>query len=136
MITTANFDLNGELLTKYNQIFTDAWTALVDRNLLRGDADKTAAANGQTAFADLQHYLSYIEQLVRIDPLYLMLPIDEEPFSIDTNTRTINPPKGFGGKCCGVASDNYAEILTFTVDRYFDYQDLSMTNIGIQWINE
>ena len=135
MITTANFDHDGKLFTQYNQLFTDAWTALIKKGNLLGDKDKLDAANGKTSFSNLQHYLSYLKYLIQIDPIYLMLPIDEKPFSIDTNTRSINPPEGFSANN-QVQSDNYAEILTFSVDRYFDYQDLSLTTIGVQWINE
>jgi hypothetical protein len=63
------------------------------------------------------------------------LPIDEAPFKIDANTRQIEVPADFI-RCGGVQSDNYAEIATFTIDRYFDYQDLANTNIAVQWINE
>ena len=64
-----------------------------------------------------------------------MLPIDEAPFEIDANTRTIKVPSDFA-KCSGVQSDNYSEIVTFTIDRYFDYKDLDEAEIAVQWINE
>lgn len=61
-----------------------------------------------------------------------MLPLDEAPFEIDTNTRSIKVPEAFN-KCAGVQGDNLCEIITFTVDRYFDYVDLETTTIAIQW---
>ena len=61
-----------------------------------------------------------------------MLPLDEAPFEIDANERTIKVPGAFN-KCAGVQGDNLCEIITFTVDRYFDYVDLETTTIAIQW---
>lgn len=61
-----------------------------------------------------------------------MLPLDEAPFEIDANARTIKVPEVFN-KCAGVQGDNLCEIITFTVDRYFDYVDLETTTIAIQW---
>lgn len=61
-----------------------------------------------------------------------MLPLDEAPFEIDANARSIKVPETFN-KCAGVQGDNLCEIITFTVDRYFDYVDLETTAIAIQW---
>lgn len=61
-----------------------------------------------------------------------MLPLDEAPFEIDANARTIKVPEAFN-KCAGVQGDNLCEIITFTVDRYFNYVDLETTTIAIQW---
>lgn len=140
MITTAHFDPNSESFSKYNDLFKKAWTLLATPDedgqiRLRGEKDKKSARDGKQAFSDLAHYLSYIRELVAIDPIYLMLPMDETPFKIYANTREIDVPPEFE-KCSGVQSDNYAEIITFTVDRYFDYKDLSTASIAIQWINE
>jgi hypothetical protein len=63
-----------------------------------------------------------------------MLPIDEAPFKINADTREIEVPRDFA-QCSGVEADNYAEIITFTVDRYFDYKDLSEASIAVQWRN-
>ena len=141
MITIAKFDefdSNGNPIeTKWHSLFKKAWTTLS-----KGDGqtsfltikDQEAASEGKISFDDIQHYLSYIESLITIDPIYLMLPIDETPFFIDANTREINVPTEFQ-TCSGVKSDNYAEIVTFTVDRYFDYKDLSDSTIAVQWKN-
>ena len=63
---------------------------------------------------------------------YVMMPIDEEPFKIDLNTRTIEVPQSFS-KCASVQSDQLAETIIFIVDRYFDYMDLANTEIFVQW---
>lgn len=131
MITMLNQDTNFD---KYTVLFRDAWKDLLDRNALE-DADKIAAENGKIAFADLAHYFAYIKDLITIDPIYVMLPIDEAPFEINANTRAIKVPPSFR-TCSGVQSDNYAEIVTFTIDRYFDYKDLDQASIAVQWIND
>ena len=132
MITMINQDNWG----KYNVLFRKAWTDLLNNKSLK-PLDVEAAQNGKEAFADLAHYFAYIKDLITIKPLYVMLPIDEAPFEINANTRTITVPNDFS-KCSGVQLDNYAEIITFTIDRYFDYKDLAApgTQIAVQWINE
>lgn len=130
MITMLNHDSHN--WDKYNVLFEKAWTDLKKEDKL----DEIDAANkDKTAFADLAHYFAYINDLIKINPLYVMLPIDEAPFEINANTRTIKVPGDFA-KCSGVQSDNYAEIVTFTIDRYFDYKDLSQAQIAVQWVNE
>lgn len=135
MITVASFDINGNdsVANKWNSIFEKAWLDLAKRRELN-QKDTDSYANGQTRFTNVGHYLSYISNLVDINPVYLMLPADEAPFVIDANTRTIDVPRDFS-QCSGVESDNYAEIITFTIDRYFDYMDLSEATIAVQWKN-
>ena len=106
MITILDQDKNFD---KYNVIFRNAWKDLSDKGWLK-PAD---AESNKTMFSDLAHYFAYIGDLASIDPIYLMLPIDEAPFEIDANTRTIKIPSDFA-KCSGVQSDNYSEIVTFT----------------------
>lgn len=138
MITIAKFDTsNNPMETQWNKLFRKAWNDLATppegETLLKAN-DKDAFDKGKNSFSDLRHYLSYIEQLLTLNPMYLMLPIDETPFRIDTNTREIEVPPEFKA-CSGVQSDNYAEIITFTVDRYFDYKDLCDADIAVQWRN-
>lgn len=83
-------------------------------------------------FLGLDGYFAHIDELVKIEPSYVLIPSDEEPFAIDANTRTISIPAAFN-KCTGVVGDDMCEIITFTVDRYFDYVDLATTKICIQW---
>ena len=125
-------DTNSKL---WQKLFKKSWLALGNpkNDALKG-VDKDAYLSGKTSFANLAHYFSYLEQLIKIDPAYLMLPIDETPLSIDANSRIINVPPAFT-ECSGVQSDNYAEIVTFTIDRYFDYKDLDLAEIVVQWKN-
>lgn len=66
---------------------------------------------------------------------YIRLPLDEPPFEIDANTRNITVPFEFKTNGVSVKGDHYAEILYFTIDRYFDDVDFARDdlNIIIQW---
>lgn len=64
---------------------------------------------------------------------YAMLPLDEEPFLIDANKRTITVPAGFASNGVAVQGDQLAEVLYFKIDRYFDAKDLDDADIFIQW---
>lgn len=66
---------------------------------------------------------------------YLKLPLDEDYLAIDANTRRINIPANFSRNGIGVVGDNTAEVVYFSVDRYFDAIDLGGDDIDIviQW---
>lgn len=83
-------------------------------------------------FTGLDDYFAHIGDLIQIDTLYAMIPLDEAPFKINANTRSIEVPSAFV-KCAGVQNDNLCEIITFIIDRYFDYVDLDTTTIAVQW---
>jgi hypothetical protein len=109
---------------KYVEIFAEAYEFLEKHGLVDGSKDtfnSLAEYYGHMAdFFDKQNYR------------YVMLPLDEDPFAIDLNTRTINVPASFS-KCASVQSDQLAETIVFVADRYFDYMDLANTNIYVQW---
>lgn len=84
-------------------------------------------------FLSLDGYFAHMQQLVSLRPSYVLIPSDEEPFEINANTREIKVPTSSFGKCAGVVGDNMCEIITFTIDRYFDYVDLANANICVQW---
>lgn len=83
-------------------------------------------------FLSLDGYFAHIKDLISIEPKFAMIPSDESPFVIDANARTISIPASFS-KCAGVVGDNMCEIVTFTIDRYFDYVDLAHASICVQW---
>lgn len=132
MITMINYN-SEDSIKKYNFLFRKAWQELNNNGLK--DVDQQAANEGKEAFSNLAHYFGYLKDLIAIDPIYLMMPIDEEPLNIDANSRTIKIPSNFS-QCSGVQSDNYAEIVTFIIDRYFDYKDLTTASVAVQWRNE
>lgn len=84
----------------------------------------------------LNEYFMNIADLVAMDNglQYTILPLDEETFDIDANTREITVPKSFKDGV-GVQGDQVAEIIYFTIDRYFDATDLNTQNIYIEWRN-
>lgn len=64
---------------------------------------------------------------------YAMLPVDEEVFKIDANTRMIEVPENFGKNGIAVQGDEVAEVIYFKIARYFDFMDLNNTEIYIQY---
>lgn len=109
-------------------LFNKAYAELKARQKLNQD-ELTAGK-----FLTLDGYFAHMKDLIEIEPSYVLIPSDEEPFKIDANTRKIEVPKNF--KQAAVIGDNMCEIITFTIDRYFDYVDLATTQICIQWKTE
>ena len=71
----------------------------------------------------LNNYFCYIKDLAEIRDneqylsKYVVLPLDEEPFAIDANARTITVPATFKKNGIGVQGDEGAEMLHFIIDR-------------------
>lgn len=91
--------------------------------------------------ATLNQYFAYLQDLLavssneNIKSYFLRLPLDEELFEINANTRNISIPRSFAANGVGVQGDETAEIVYFSIDRYFDHMDLANEdmNIVIQW---
>ena len=64
---------------------------------------------------------------------YTILPLDEEHFEIDANSRMIKIPDAFKKNGIAVQGDQVAEVVYFRINRYFDFMDLNETQIFIQW---
>ena len=54
---------------------------------------------------DLQSYFSKIKNLMAIDPKYTILPLDEDYFEIDANSRKITVPEAFRKNGIAVKGD-------------------------------
>lgn len=108
-------------------LFEKAFASLKNKGMLNEDE----IAQGR--FLSLDGYFAHMADLIGIDSNYVMIPTDEKPFEINANNRTITVPADFS-KCAGIAGDAMCEIITFTIDRYFDYVDLANTHICIQWV--
>lgn len=103
-----------------------------------------AALGGQDApdLVDINDYFTVLGTMQRlvadksknIDPYFLILPgiADEEPFKINANTRAIEVPAAFKNGVA-VQGDNLAEIIYFSIDRYFDTTDLYYKDVFVQW---
>lgn len=87
----------------------------------------------------LEDYFGIIKTITDcIDTNYQILPLiarngvfinAEEPFEIDANTRAIKtPPNNY---TYAVSGDNLAETIYFSIDRYFDNEDLNTHNIAV-----
>jgi hypothetical protein len=118
VIITIN-DKNAHL---YNALFAKAYQELKSRNLLKIEE------NDEGRFLSLDDYFAHMADLLTINNTYMMLPLDESPFTINANTRSITAPK-----IVALQNDQIAEVLTFTIDRYFDYMDLNNATIYVQW---
>ena len=64
------------------------------------------------------------------DPYFLILPNDEPLLKIDANTRKIDTKGWEAG--IGTQGDELAEIIYFSIDRYFDTADLYDKDIFVQ----
>ena len=93
---------------------------------------KPELVNENKTFLSLESYFASIGTLISKRPEFALIPSDEEPFEINANTRTIKIPSSFA-KGVAVAGDDMSEVITFTIDRYFDYVDLAGTEICVQW---
>ena len=83
--------------------------------------------------SSLQEYFSYIQELSSLDMTYTVLPLDEEPFEIDANTRQITVPEAFKTNGISVQGDEIAEVVYFRIDRFYDATDLGLKKIYIEW---
>lgn len=88
--------------------------------------------------SSLNEYFSYIEELSAINAAkYTRLPLDENYFEINANSRTVTIPDDFAKNGVSVAGDLIAEILYFRVSRYFDMDDFGSEkkSIFVEWTN-
>ena len=91
--------------------------------------------------ATLNQYFAYLKDLITVSSnedikrYFTRLPLDEDFFEINANTRAIKVPSSFASNGVGVQGDEMAEVVYFTIDRYFDAMDLASEdiNIVIQW---
>lgn len=98
-----------------------------------GYEDLFQKANETLGFTDgrinsLVTYYQYLDELIEESPEFLRIPLEEEPFVINTSTRAIAIPTDITNKSwvIGVKDDHMAEVLFFKVDRFFDGQDLAV----------
>lgn len=121
MITYVDSKNNGMYQTRFEQA-----TLLLRENNIIGTQDDITT---------LEEYFLYLRDLALLDPYYTMLPVDEETLDIDANTRKIAIPADFAKNGLGVQGDEIAEVVYFTIDRFFDATDLSdpSMQIAIQW---
>ena len=67
-----------------------------------------------------EEYLDFLTKIENGTPTYeLRIPSDEPIYKVDLNTRVINAPKFLS-----VETDHDAELIYFSIDRYFENVDL------------
>ena len=117
--------INSNNVSKYSVLFKDA-----------------SAKLGGDPITSLNEYFGQLSNL--LDRLgnddneifrYIKLPLDEDFLAIDANSRKISIPSEFSRNGIGVVGDHTAELVTFSVDRFFDHIDLGGNDIQIviQW---
>lgn len=138
MITQIDYN-NSELKQQYDNLFAKAVADLNDSTIEQMVDEKKHPKK----ISSLEEYFTYIYNLVNLKKgdnpnygrKYTILPIQEEYFEIDANSRTITVPEVFRKNGIGVAGDQAAETVYFKINRYFDAMDLNNTQIYIQWKN-
>ena len=141
---------NYDYSIQYKKLFDDAYALLTDENTQIDNSKRPTAK-----FTCLEEYFMYLDVIAKLHAdeveagvgasseqqnarfakysKYLMLPLDEEYFKINANSRTISIPSNFAKYGVSLTGDQRAETLLFEIDRYFDFMDLIRTNIHIQW---
>ena len=117
----------------YTELFSKAQAALAQYG--SNDTFKNAT------ISNIDDYFACLAELARIedahpeqvDPIFTILPATESTFNIDADKRTIMIPDNFARYGVGVQGDEIAEILYFSIDRYFDAMDLAEMDIIVQW---
>lgn len=118
-------NINEQNRERYNNLFVEAYNFLVEQG-------KITKVENKTSFQSLPEYYSHMNDFFNANAWeYIFLPLDENAFQIDLNSRNISVPTAF--RQAIVQSDTMSEMLIFEVDRYFDYMDLANTNIYVQW---
>lgn len=110
---------------KYTRLFAQATDALKEGNAVNYPEE--------FSISSLEEYFQNLQELAELDTRFLRIPVDEEMFDIDLNTRQIIVPPSFKKVGLAVQGDDLAEVVYFKVDRFFDATDLNETFIMIQW---
>lgn len=128
MITIVNKDNHAA----YEKLYAEA---LAD--LKKHDSNRYA----NTVINSLESYFAHIVELLSLTDdsrygdtygrKYSVLPLQEEYFEIDANSRSIKVPESFRKNGLGVWGDQTAETVYFRINRYFDAMDLYYTDIYI-----
>lgn len=85
--------------------------------------------NLEPAISTLDEYFQHLHEISLKDPSLIILPLDEEKFFIDGNSRKITVPQAFTKNGAGVQGDHYAEYIYFEIDRYFENIDFGSPSI-------
>lgn len=70
----------------------------------------------------LSEFFGHLADISKVEPRYTRLPLDEDFFSVDLDTRKITVPSSLAS--IAVQGDEMSEIVYFKVKRYYDAADL------------
>ena len=118
-------NINNTNLPLYKDLFARAYQAMEAKY-----PNELKVTYPEKAFRTIEEYFAHLEFLQLIDPMFLLIPLEEPAFEINANTRKIKAPQ-----ITTIQNDQLAEMVVFTIDRYFDYMDLASDdmNIYVQW---
>lgn len=88
-------------------------------------AEEISISSLDDFFCSLTDLRNKEEDDQNLDHTFDILPADEPFFEIDANTRVITVPSEFKKNGISVKGDHLAEILFFSIDRYYDDIDLA-----------
>lgn len=110
---------NDETKVLYESLFKEAMDIL----------NKGKPKEEHVVIENLPSYYKVLDQLKRLGlTKFVRIPVTEELFHIDADTRDITVPSAFNKNGVAVQFDHTAETLYFTIDRYFDDFDLALCN--------
>lgn len=115
--------ITPENTTKYQALFEKVNEIL---GLPKTDEQGTVITH---AISTLDGYFQHLHEISLKDPSLIILPLDEEKFFIDGNSRKITVPQAFTKNGVGVQGDHYAEYIYFEIDRYFENIDFGSPSI-------
>lgn len=128
------------MITKVTKDNHTQYTSLFDA------ANKVLNIDSQSgdAIGSLEEYFQAFGNITTASSAtkFVALPLDEPIFEINADTREIKVPSAFSTYGLSVKGDQRAEIVYFSIDRYFDTTDLfdpvtdnntDGINIIIQW---
>lgn len=114
-------------ITDNNQVYYEINDSLKDR--INEITDSDIATEDGMNIDSLGEYFSILDILKDIHPRFLRLPIDEDLFVINANTRQIAFPQN--DYVYAVLGDKNAETIYFDIDRYYDIFDLGSKDIQV-----
>lgn len=119
------------MITKITPENTTRYEALFEKvNEILGLPKKDEQGTVIThAISTLDGYFQHLNEISQKDPSLIILPLDEEKFFIDGNSRKIAVPQAFTKNGVGVQGDHYAEYIYFEIDRYFENIDFGSPSI-------
>ena len=136
--------INSSNAAKYSALFTRATETINEAIKAKDEAvvEKGINSTNFSGITSLEQYFYYLPILMKINygtddyykdegRRYAILPVDEELFEIDANSRMITVPKNFRQNGIGVIGDQMAEVVYFKIPRYHDFTDLNTTEIYI-----